>query len=319
MRRSMSARWISSDSASRSARSSIRAISSRRARSSSASPSSTGSSLSGAGVGAAGSHRLGARLAAASSEDSPSCACLHRASSSPPTAGLGCRWTRPPRHVYRCLRGRHPAAPILAPGTPALGVRLLSPGGASHRRSSVTDQISKTRFSAVNFVSSGGLEPPPTIVEGVGSARKCRTRRTSNTQPTRVLLHSMASAGVTESRSIPGVVGLAAVLFAAAVLPGVTAVVPGTAVATTKGEQTKYCPAGDATGFRAKRLAELRLKRAERVAGRHDCTVRVAKRDGEWIPGTSDCNPWPSTWSSSEVGSPGSTASASRRRPRLSS
>lgn len=93
-----------------------------------------------------------------------------------------------------------------------------------------------------------------------------------------------------QSRSRHGPRRLAVALLAAAALAGTTAQGPVTASAGLGRDAVKYCPAGDAGGFKAKRLVGLRLKRAERVAGRHDCVVRVARRDGEWLVGTSDYN-----------------------------
>lgn len=40
--------------------------------------------------------------------------------------------------------------------------------------------------------------------------------------------------------------------------------------------------------FDAHRLVGKRIQRARRIARRHDCTVRVVKRDGEALDGTAD-------------------------------
>lgn len=49
-----------------------------------------------------------------------------------------------------------------------------------------------------------------------------------------------------------------------------------------------YCPNTEFPGFNAKELIGMRVKRAGMIARRHDCIVRVVKRDGEPIVGTDD-------------------------------
>lgn len=49
-----------------------------------------------------------------------------------------------------------------------------------------------------------------------------------------------------------------------------------------------YCPSTEFPGFNARELIGMRLKRARMVARRHDCIVRVVRRDGEPIAGTDD-------------------------------
>ena len=54
----------------------------------------------------------------------------------------------------------------------------------------------------------------------------------------------------------------------------------------------EICPKGSsAAGYDADRLEDRRLKRARRIAHKHDCTVRVVKRDGEHLPVTDDLRP----------------------------
>jgi hypothetical protein len=54
----------------------------------------------------------------------------------------------------------------------------------------------------------------------------------------------------------------------------------------------QICPKGSgAAGYDADRLEDRRLKRARQIAHKHDCTVRVVKRDGEHLPVTDDLRP----------------------------
>lgn len=54
----------------------------------------------------------------------------------------------------------------------------------------------------------------------------------------------------------------------------------------------QICPKGSgAAGYDADRLEGRRMNRARRIAREHDCTVRVVKRDGEWLPITLDLLP----------------------------
>jgi hypothetical protein len=87
-----------------------------------------------------------------------------------------------------------------------------------------------------------------------------------------------------------------------------TARTPGVALATTivvlvitsvglaqpsnRIDGRQICPKGSgAAGYDADRLEDRRLKRARRIAHKHDCTVRVVKRDGEHLPVTDDLRP----------------------------
>jgi hypothetical protein len=73
-----------------------------------------------------------------------------------------------------------------------------------------------------------------------------------------------------------------------AVLGAVAAALAGpTAGAAGASERPQYCPRGE-PGFDANRIEGERTRRARRVAARHDCTIRVVKRDGVWYPGTDD-------------------------------
>jgi hypothetical protein len=51
------------------------------------------------------------------------------------------------------------------------------------------------------------------------------------------------------------------------------------------------CPHGDDDGFRTRRLIGRTLPEAHRVAQRHDCSVRVVKRNGEYLVVTADYLP----------------------------
>ena len=54
----------------------------------------------------------------------------------------------------------------------------------------------------------------------------------------------------------------------------------------------QMCPKrSGAAGYDADRLEDRRLKRARRIAHKHDCTVRVVRRDGEHLPVTDDLRP----------------------------
>jgi hypothetical protein len=54
----------------------------------------------------------------------------------------------------------------------------------------------------------------------------------------------------------------------------------------------QICPKGSgAAGYDADRLEDRRLRRARRIAHNHDCTIRVVKRDGEFLPVTDDLRP----------------------------
>ena len=54
----------------------------------------------------------------------------------------------------------------------------------------------------------------------------------------------------------------------------------------------QICPKGSgAAGYDADRLEDRRLRRARRIAHKHDCTVRVVKRNGEFLPVTDDLRP----------------------------
>jgi hypothetical protein len=50
----------------------------------------------------------------------------------------------------------------------------------------------------------------------------------------------------------------------------------------------RWCPRGDETGLRARVLRDKRLPFARRIARRHDCSVRVVRRNGEWLAITAD-------------------------------
>jgi hypothetical protein len=48
------------------------------------------------------------------------------------------------------------------------------------------------------------------------------------------------------------------------------------------------CPRGDHEGYEARRLKGKTTKRARKVARRHDCYIRVIKRNGEYLAVTDD-------------------------------
>ena len=52
-----------------------------------------------------------------------------------------------------------------------------------------------------------------------------------------------------------------------------------------------YCPRGDEDGFKAKRLVGKRVPSARRTARRHDCSLRVTKRNGKNLIVTADYSP----------------------------
>ena len=84
----------------------------------------------------------------------------------------------------------------------------------------------------------------------------------------------------------PGIAACTIAIFALAL------VVSGQGVATEAPNAARgegyHCPRRDQDGFRARRLIGLQLPQAEDVAERHDCTIRVTKRNGEILAVTDD-------------------------------
>jgi hypothetical protein len=52
-----------------------------------------------------------------------------------------------------------------------------------------------------------------------------------------------------------------------------------TAIGAEAPERAHHCPRGE-RGFDANRIEGERTRTAKRIASRHDCTIRVVKRDG---------------------------------------
>jgi hypothetical protein len=60
------------------------------------------------------------------------------------------------------------------------------------------------------------------------------------------------------------------------------------AAATEAPQETHLCPRADAPPFDARELVGLRVRRARATAERHDCLLRVVRRDGEPLIVTQD-------------------------------
>lgn len=64
-----------------------------------------------------------------------------------------------------------------------------------------------------------------------------------------------------------------------------------TAQERDRAAKPKYCPLDDSSGFDARELRGRQLPFARRGAHRHDCSLRVVKRDGENLAVTADFSP----------------------------
>lgn len=53
----------------------------------------------------------------------------------------------------------------------------------------------------------------------------------------------------------------------------------------------RYCPRGDEMGLKTRRVVGKRTRRAKRIARRHDCTLRVVRRNGNALAVTDDFVP----------------------------
>jgi hypothetical protein len=77
---------------------------------------------------------------------------------------------------------------------------------------------------------------------------------------------------------------LLAILLALALLAG-----SGSASPTPAAADPIYCPRDDREDrFNANRIEGKRVKRGRRIARRHDCVVRVVRRNGKDLAGTDD-------------------------------
>ena len=79
---------------------------------------------------------------------------------------------------------------------------------------------------------------------------------------------------------------VAALLVAAPVIA--TGATEGTDARHGASGEGQRCPRGDHEGYEARRLKGKTTKRARKVARRHDCFIRVVKRNGEYLAVTDD-------------------------------
>lgn len=87
----------------------------------------------------------------------------------------------------------------------------------------------------------------------------------------------MAAQGmIVRAGALLALAGLCALLVAAA----------GPSTATAGGD--RYCPKRAEDPILVSRLVDKRVRVARRMARRHDCVVRVVRRNGEWLAVTDD-------------------------------